>query len=225
MFNPIGFSDPFTFQQQVAAASIRKLLNKKFKDKKIKKLFTKVLGILNRNVQQLYEPSFVDDEETRANKKLIRDDLMLKILEIKQAFHVFDKSHRGLGKIDFKLGMFDDDESMFVKQRKRRRRRRGPSDIIKKTREEQRAREQMTGNASRENVECTANNYDDGENCWTDPITLDCIPHDKLYIAPNGTCYDATQLKRWINTKRGAPTYPDTNLPMGDEEIAAVLQI
>ena len=103
MFNPIGFSDPFTFQQQVAAASIRKLLNKKFKDKKIKKLFTKVLGILNRNVQQLYEPSFVDDEETRANKKLIRDDLMLKILEIKQAFHVFDKSHRGLGKIDFKF--------------------------------------------------------------------------------------------------------------------------
>lgn len=85
-----------------------------------------------------------------------------------------------------------------------------------------------TSKVTEQDADCKANFYNGEQDCWQDPISMDCIPGNKLYVAPNKTCYNASQLAQWIKTKQAQgqkPTYPDTNKNMTDKEIAKVLQI
>jgi hypothetical protein len=91
------------------------------------------------------------------------------------------------------------------------------------------------GDALVKNTDCTGNAIsgegdpeDNPDSCWLDPISLDCIPRNKLYIAPNGNCYDATQLLKHIEMQESqgrTANFPFDNTKLSNMDRKAVIAI
>jgi hypothetical protein len=81
-------------------------------------------------------------------------------------------------------------------------------------------RAQRGGDPLRDRNACKGNNYDDGEDCVLDPISLECIDTDKLFTTYEGHCFNLDTLREALSRR---PINPINNREFSAETVRKIL--
>ena len=79
---------------------------------------------------------------------------------------------------------------------------------------------QRGGAPLRDRAACKGNNYDDEEDCFQDPITLECVDTDRLFRTDEGHCFNLDTLRESV---RRRPINPINNRVFTEDVVSRIL--